>query len=150
MLFRSREPVYPLRFQVDEVQPQFGWQYRIIAEPEYYTLQSMRPNGWFDLYRFTLEPRYPVDYEVANHYTSTHAQSRFMQNLIVALPAPDARASLWNRTLLMQTPGGTTETPVDNDEEMLRLLEERFGLRFAAGTRFPQSLSAARYFSDSA
>lgn len=147
--FGGESLFYPLRFKVDEVQPQFGWQYRIVDEREYYTVQSMRPDGWFDLYRFTLEPRHPVDYEVANHYTSTHAQSRFMQNLIAARPSPEARISLWNRTLLTRTPIGTTAKPVESDEDLLRLLEERFGLRFPSGTQFPQSHSTVGYFGDS-
>ena len=147
--FGGESLLYPLRFNIDEVQPQFGWQYRIAAECDYYTVQSMRPEGWFDLYRFTLEPRHPIDYEVANHYTSTHSQSRFMQNLIAARPSPEARVSLWNRTLLIQTPSGTTETPVNGDEELLQLLAERFGLHFPAGATFPQSHSAVGYFRDS-
>ena len=146
--FGGESLFYPLRFKVDEVQPQFGWRYRITAQRDYYTLQSMRPAGWFDLYRFTLEPRHPIDYEVANHYTSTHSQSRFMQNLIAALPSPEARVSLWNRTLLVQTPSGTAEMPVENDEDLVRLLDERFGLHVPAGTTFPQAHSTARYFSD--
>ena len=146
--FGGESLLYPLRFKIDEVQPQFGWQYRIAAERDYYTVQSMRPEGWFDLYRFTLEPRHPIDYEVANHYTSTYSQSRFMQNLIAARPSPEARVSLWNRTLLIQTPNGTTETPVAGDEELLQLLDERFGLHFPAGAKFPQSHSAAGYFRD--
>jgi N-hydroxyarylamine O-acetyltransferase len=146
--FGGESLFYPLRFKVDEVQSQFGWQYRIASERDCYTLQSMRPEGWFDLYRFTLEPRHPIDYEVANHYTSTYSQSRFIQNLIVARPSPAERVSLWNRTLLIQTPSGTTETLVEDDEELLQLLEERFGLRFPAGTKFPQSNSTEKYFRD--
>jgi N-hydroxyarylamine O-acetyltransferase len=109
----------------------------------------MRPEGWFDLHRFTLEPRHPIDYEVANHYTSTYSQSRFMQNLIAARPGPKARVSLWNRTLLIQTPSGTTETPVEGDEELLQLMDERFDLHFPAGAKFPKSHSTERYFRNS-
>ncbi len=136
---------YPLRFKIDEVQPQFGWQYRIAAERDYYTVQSIRAEGWFELYRFTLEPQHPIDYEVANHYTSTHSQSRFMQNLIAALPSPEARVSLWNQTLLVRTPSGTTEISVKSDEELLRLLADRFGLHFPTGAKFPQSHTAVGY-----
>ena len=148
--FGGESLLYPLRFKMDEVQSQFGWRYRIAAERDYYSLQSMRPEGWFELYRFTLEPRHPIDYDVANHYTSTHSQSRFMQNLIVARPSSEARVSLWNRTLLVQTPSGTTETPVKGDEELLQLLAERFGLHVPAGAMFPQSHSTVEYFRDSA
>lgn len=144
--FGGESILYPLRLKVDEVQPQFGWKYRIVAGQDFHTLQSMRPEGWFDLYRFTLEPRHPIDYEVGNHYTSTYPESRFMQNLIVARPGPEKRVSLWNRTLLEQRPEGTTESPVASDEELLRVLAERFDLHFPAGTQFPQSKSTTGYF----
>ena len=37
--------------------------------------------AWTDLYAFTLERHFPVDYEMANHYTSTHPSSPFVQAL---------------------------------------------------------------------
>ena len=36
-----------------------------------------------DLYAFSLEPVLPVDYEVANHFTATHATSSFVTTLTV-------------------------------------------------------------------
>ena len=51
---------------------QFHWTYRVVAEGDWLVLQSPGPGGWFDLYAFTREPHFPVDYEMSNHYTSTH------------------------------------------------------------------------------
>ena len=61
---------------------QFAWTYRIVREAGLYVLQLRTGGAWADLYAFTLEPQYPADYEMANHYTSTHPSSRFVQALI--------------------------------------------------------------------
>ena len=59
--------------------------------------QSLRPEGWLDLYAFTLEEQHPVDYEVSNYFTSTHPESIFLKILIAQRPGPDKRWTLTNR-----------------------------------------------------
>jgi hypothetical protein len=41
-----------------------------------------------------------------------------------------------NRRLIEQRPDSTSETILTDDEAVLEVLAERFGLRFPAGTRF--------------
>ena len=65
-----------------------------------WVLQSLRDGAWVDLYAFTLEPQLLADYEMANYYTSTHPDSRFVQTLTVQLPTPGERTSLINRELI--------------------------------------------------
>lgn len=124
---------------------QFAWEYRIAAEGNLFVLQSIRPEGWLDLYSFTLEPQYPVDYQVANWYTSTHPKSVFRNVLRVQLPGPEVRLTLVNRTLTETMVAGSRETAIAGDAGLLRVLEERFGLCFPKGTRIPipESASAA-------
>src|SRR5215831_8810932 len=55
--------LYPVPFRLDEPVAHFAWRYRIIAEGPVYVLQSERPQGWLDLYGFTLDEQYPIDYE---------------------------------------------------------------------------------------
>jgi N-hydroxyarylamine O-acetyltransferase len=102
-----------------------------------YILQSLRPEGWFDLYSFTLEEQYPADYEVSNHFTSTYPTSRFVTRLVAQRPGKDVRLTLVNRQLTEQRPDGVSETTLADDEAILETLAERFGLPFPAGTRFP-------------
>jgi N-hydroxyarylamine O-acetyltransferase len=129
---------------------QFAWQYRIVVEErdagrrsgdlphkDLYVLQSIRPAGWLDLYGFTLEPQDPVDYQVANWYTSTHPKSVFRNMLRVQLPGPETRLTLVNRTLTETTVAGSRDTDVGDDAGLLEVLGERFGLRFPEGTRIP-------------
>lgn len=126
----------PLPLRPGEIVKTFSWENRIVESTHFFTLQSRRPEGWFDLYRFTLEPQYAIDYEVANHYTSTHPASPFAQKLVVARPGTESRIMLLNRGLREQTPAGIAESTVPDDDALLELLAARFDLRFPPGTRF--------------
>lgn len=128
--------LHPILLEPGHEAQQFAWRYRIVAHGGLHTLQSLHADGWFDLYRFTLEPHYPIDYEVANHYTSTYPESRFMLNIIAAQPGPERRLVLWNGVLTEQTAAKKTEAKIKDDEDLLQVLEARFGLRFPPGTRF--------------
>jgi N-hydroxyarylamine O-acetyltransferase len=116
---------------------QFAWAYRIVEEGGGYVLQSRRADGWLDLYGFTLERQYPVDYQVANWYTSTHPKSVFRSMLRVQLPGPEVRLMLVNRTLTETRADGETIRAAGDDAGILRVLEERFGLQLPKATRLP-------------
>lgn len=54
-------------------------------------LRSSNPDGWSDLYAFTLKPQRPIDYAVYNHYTSTHPASPFVGQVVVIRTAHEVR-----------------------------------------------------------
>ncbi len=129
--------LHPVWFRPGEISAQFSWKHRLIEERPNYVLQSWSLDGWVDLYSFGMEEHYPVDYEVANHYTSTYPGSVFRRMLLAQQPGPDVRTMLVNRTLIERTASGSTETPVGDNAELLETLSARFGLHFPAGTAFP-------------
>lgn len=133
----------PIPLRPGEPSRQFAWEYRIVAEGAGYVLQSIRPEGWLDLYRFTLERQHPVDYQMANWYTATHPKSVFRGMLRVQLPGTETRLMLVNRTLTETTVSESRETAIADDAGLLRVLEERFGLSFPEGTRIPIPESAS-------
>jgi N-hydroxyarylamine O-acetyltransferase len=114
---------------------QFAWAYRIVEAGGTSVLQSRRDDAWQDLYAFTHEPQLPVDYEMANHYTSTHPASRFTQRLTAQLSSPEVRRILRDRDYT-EVRGTTTTTRVIAENELLAVLGRSFGLDFPAGTRF--------------
>jgi N-hydroxyarylamine O-acetyltransferase len=132
---------------------QVAWTYRIGRDTDLYVLQSLRHGVWQDLYAFTLEPHYPIDFEMANHYVSTHPSSRFVQTLTAQRSTPEARYILRNRELSFDYgdggrrpsvwpsagSGDTRTTPVQvirSDEELLDVLRNTFGLEFPIETQF--------------
>ena len=126
----------PVRLKPGEVERHFAWQYRVSVDGGLHVLQSWRPEGWFDLYSFTLEEQHPADYEVSNYFTSTNPHSPFVNRLVVQRPGKEVRLTLANRLLREQRPEGVSETILADDDALLETLAERFGLRFPAGTRF--------------
>ena len=135
--FGAEGLLLPVPFGAERESRQFAWTYRVAASEDQWVLQSRHAEGWVDLYGFTLEPQLPIDYEVANHYTSTHPESRFVKGLTVQLPTPLARTALRNRELTVDTGGETTTRVMADDEEIRRVLGETFGLSAPDDLRIP-------------
>ena len=112
------------------------------TEGDEHVLESKESDGWLDLYAFTREPQYPVDYEPGNHYTSTYPHSPFVQNLVVQKGTLSSRLILRNRELTELKPPETTTQTIDGDLALLELLADRFGLQFPPDTRFPIHMPA--------
>ncbi|WP_437284903.1 arylamine N-acetyltransferase family protein [Sorangium sp. So ce406] len=100
----------------------------------FWVLESRMGEQPQDLYAFTLEENHPVDYEVANHFTSTHPGSLFVNNLIAALPTPEGRVTLRNRTLGVLRHGQLERVELDR-EAIVGVLRDRFGLELPAGAQ---------------
>jgi N-hydroxyarylamine O-acetyltransferase len=126
----------PLPFVTGREARQYAWTYRVVEEAGQWVLQSLRQGSWINLYAFSLEPQQLADYEVANHYSSTHPDSRFVQTLRVQLPTPDARYMLRNREFIVDRGETVTSRVLRDDDELIVVLAGTFGLRFPAGTRF--------------
>jgi N-hydroxyarylamine O-acetyltransferase len=92
---------------------------------------------WHDVYQLTLEAMPGIDCEVANWFTSKHPASHFRQRLMVARATRDGRVTLIDGELTFRFAGGRVETRLlASQRELLASLEQHFGLRFPAGTRF--------------
>ena len=61
-LRRRRAPGSPSRSSGRARSRQGGWRFRVVDEAVERVLQSVGPDGWRDLYAFTLEPQLPIDY----------------------------------------------------------------------------------------
>jgi N-hydroxyarylamine O-acetyltransferase len=125
----------PLRFVAEDVQPQPLGVYRLREEGTEWTL-DLRGDTWHDLYSFTLQEYLPVDYEVANHYTSTHPNSIFLHNLMVSLPTERGRRTLHNRKFALNVDGDARTRDL-GDDELIGVLRDHFGLTLPEGTRLP-------------
>jgi arylamine N-acetyltransferase len=88
-------------------------------------------------YAFTLERQFPVDFEMASHFTSTYPKSPFLQTLTAQRSWPWRRVILRNRELTLRTGRKAETTTIRDPEHLLEMLDRHFGLTFPAGTRFP-------------
>jgi N-hydroxyarylamine O-acetyltransferase len=143
--FGGDGPLQPVPLTAGQAIRQFDWGYRVVREADLCVLQSSLDGNWQDLYAFTLEPQYDVDFEVASHYVSTHPASRFVQTLTAQRATPEARYILANRELTVVRGGATYLRFVEGGDALLRVLDETFDLRFPPGTRFRSPVAGADY-----
>lgn len=118
--------------------PQFFSTLRVTeeaGEEALWVLQSIQDGAWTDLYAFRPEARFPVDFEMANHYTSTHPESRFVKTLTAQLAGTEVRRILRNRAyaeIRREAVEGRELAP----EEVIPTLRDVFGIEVPEGTRF--------------
>jgi N-hydroxyarylamine O-acetyltransferase len=109
---------------------------RLAQEGPRLVLQRATASGWDDQYAVEPAPAFPIDFEIGNHYTSTHPESRFVLTLTAQRAFPDARHVLRGRTYTITRATGVEEREIASAEELLALLASVFDLPFPAGTRF--------------
>jgi N-hydroxyarylamine O-acetyltransferase len=114
---------------------QFQNTYRVTEEGGLRVLQSFHHGGWEDLYAFLPEPRFPIDFIVGNHYTSTYPESRFVKTLTAQLPGPQVRRILRNRAYA-ELRGDLAEGRELRPEEVIPTLRDVFGLEVPEGAKF--------------
>jgi len=135
-------PTGPLRLQPGLEQKLHLSTYRFTREGLLWTLEIDHGPGpshsFAPAYVFTEEPWLPIDYEVANHFTSTHPRSHFVLGPLLMHHAPESgvRTILRGREWSVRRGDDVQTHPVGGPDEILRLLAERFGLPFPEGTRF--------------
>jgi N-hydroxyarylamine O-acetyltransferase len=110
--FGGHGPLGPVPLEPGIVARHGAWTHRVEPWPDGsgWTLQTLHPDGWFDLYHFTTTPEHLVDYQVASWYTSTNPSSPFTRGAIVQRSTPERRFVLRDGVLVESGPDGTPET----------------------------------------
>jgi N-hydroxyarylamine O-acetyltransferase len=142
--FGGEGPFHPIRMRDGELSRQSAWTYRLVREGAAWVLRLQHEHTAADLYSFTEEPQLPVDYEVANWYTSTYPESIFVKTLTVQRSTHAARLILRNFEYTIDRGSGTPQrSRIANEEELWTLLRERFGIVIPGEVKLPelQSLS---------
>lgn len=113
----------------DTIASQGAWTYRLESSaPGEWLLQSRGPDGWSDMYAFTLEPQRPIDYAVYNHYAATHPRSPFTGQVVALRTDPQFQRALRGRELTTTRPDGTSETLQLTVEEALGVLADLYAI----------------------
>jgi N-hydroxyarylamine O-acetyltransferase len=121
-------PLEPIAMRPGQVVEQDGWGYGLVATDRW-TFRGRIGPDWSDLYTVTLDPAEPIDYAVANHYTSTHPRSPFVGRPLVQATRAGRRLLLDGRTFTRLSPDGTREVSELDGTEFRRVLTGDFDLR---------------------
>jgi N-hydroxyarylamine O-acetyltransferase len=103
-------------------------EFRVMPEGLQRVLQWRRGGDWQDAYAFLVEPRYPVDFEVGNWYTSTHPSSVFRNRLTAQITRPDARHILRQLTYTVTRPDAADQVRQIPRGDLTALLHDVFQL----------------------
>ena len=127
--FGGQRLLGPVPLEDGATSQQGGWTYRLDREGAgTWVLRVWRPDGWFDLYGFTLEPRHHGDYVVYNHFTSTSPDSPFAWGVAAMQTGPRRRRTLIGRRLTTAYPDGSTERRELTGAEAIGVLRGTFGI----------------------
>jgi N-hydroxyarylamine O-acetyltransferase len=99
-----------------------------------------RDNGSdVDCWVTTLERENAVDFEVANHYTATHAASPFVNRMLLRAITGDGYVAVMNRDVKHVRADGTQTSRLADRAQLRTLLNEHFGFDLAdvASLRVP-------------
>ncbi|NUU34877.1 arylamine N-acetyltransferase [Pseudomonas sp. C2B4] len=104
--------------------------YRIEQHIDGYTLRAKVGDEWRAMYIFDLQRQEDIDYTVGNWYVSTHPESSFARQLMVARTGEGWRRTLNNGSFAIHRMGQDSERQqVANVQELVALLESEFGIR---------------------
>ena len=98
-----------------------------VHDGAYWTLRTRAGGRTVDCWASTLEPDNPVDFDVANHYTSTHAASAFVNNVMLRALTDAGRVSVMNREATIDEGGGARSLQLADRPALRALLVEHFG-----------------------
>jgi N-hydroxyarylamine O-acetyltransferase len=99
----------------------------LVRDGRYWVLRVRTGEKTVDAWVSTLEEENPVDFEMGNHFTSTHPNSPFVNRIMMRALNAGGRVTVMNRDVTIQR-GNRADSSVLADRPALRaLLVEHFG-----------------------
>jgi N-hydroxyarylamine O-acetyltransferase len=128
--FGGMVPTAPLILDSTTEQPTPHEPYRIEQHDDGYTLRANVAGEWKAMYIFDLQRQEDIDYAVGNWYVSTHPESSFRKQLMVARTGEGWRRTLNNGNFAIHRVGSESERrQVADVDELVALLAREFGIR---------------------
>ena len=131
--FGGMVPTAPLMLDTEAEQFTPHETYRIEPHADGYTLRANVGDEWRAMYIFDLQRQEDIDYTLGNWYVSTHPESSFVKQLMVARTGEGWRRTLSNGSFAIHRMGSESERrQVADVDELIGLLESEFGIRVPA------------------
>ncbi|WLG48877.1 arylamine N-acetyltransferase [Pseudomonas sp. FP1742] len=131
--FGGMVPTAPLILDTDAEQLTPHEPYRIEQHADGYTLRANVGGEWRAMYIFDLQRQEDIDYTLGNWYVSTHPESPFVKQLMVARTGEGWRRTLNNGSFAIHRMGSESERrQVADVDELIGLLESEFAIRVPA------------------
>lgn len=139
--FGGMVPTAPLLLDTPDEQLTPHEPYRIEHHADGYTLRANVAGEWRPMYIFDLQRQEDIDYTVGNWYVSTHPESSFAKQLMVARTGEGWRRTLNNGSFAIHRIGNESERrQITAVADLVRLLESEFGIRVPEHAHLKQVL----------
>lgn len=126
-----------IKLEIDTIQHQTFEPRRLLQRNDELLHQVLIGDAWQDVYQFSLREAAPIDLEIANWYSCTHPQARFMRTLLVAqVTATGRRVIADTEVILREHTGELVRKTLASREDLLESLATQFDLRFPPDTQF--------------
>ncbi|MBD9610352.1 arylamine N-acetyltransferase [Pseudomonas sp. PDM02] len=140
--FGGMVPTAPLLLDTHAEQRTPHEPYRIEQHADGYTLRANVAGEWRAMYIFDLQRQEDIDFAVGNWYVSTHPESSFARQLMVARTGEGWRRTLNNGSFAIHRMGGESERlQVTDVDELVGLLGREFGIRVPEHATLKQVLA---------
>ena len=104
--------------------------FMITGKDDEYTISANVGNNWQNLYVFDLVTQYPVDFDMANFFVSSHPESLFLHNLMLGKPEAQGRHALLNRDYTYYSlDGEKTQRRISDSDELIDILTNEFDIQ---------------------
>jgi len=128
--FGGMVPTAPLLLDTADEQITPHESYRIEQHADGYTLRARVAGEWRAMYIFDLQRQEDIDYAVGNWYVSTHPESPFARQLMVARTGEGWRRTLNNGSFAIHRMGRDSERrEVADVQALIGVLESEFDIR---------------------
>lgn len=123
----------PIPFEINHPVTHEDETFRLVEAPPFgIMVQTLEEDRWQDLYSVDLGHVCAADIAYGNHFTSTHPSSFFTFARLAALPTPNGRISLLDRTLRTVTAGTKQVQELAEGQAYLDALKAHFGIELDA------------------
>ncbi|VVQ02279.1 N-hydroxyarylamine O-acetyltransferase [Pseudomonas fluorescens] len=139
--FGGMVPTAPLLLDTRAEQPTPHEPYRIDLHLDGFTLRANVAGEWRAMYIFDLQRQEDIDFAVGNWYVSTHPESSFVKQLMVARTGEGWRRTLNNGSFAIHRIGHDSERREVTDVlELIGLLGSEFGIRVPEQAQLARTL----------
>jgi len=139
--FGGMVPTAPLLLDTRAEQPTPHESYRIDLHVDGFTLRANVAGEWRAMYIFDLQRQEDIDFAVGNWYVSTHPESTFVKQLMVARTGEGWRRTLNNGSFAIHRIGHDSERrEVTDVQELIGLLGSEFGIRVPEQAQLARTL----------
>ena len=99
----------------------------MVRDGDFWVLRTKQDDGPTDAWASTLEHDYPIDFEMANHFVSTHPSSPFVNRIMMSRFTPTGRVTVMNRDVTVTESGMTESFQLATKADLRALLVRHFG-----------------------